>query len=190
MTENYDTATLAAIVAEAKRRGFPDELIANHLGIGNNDPAFGYQGEDQLRATIKEYLHRGIHRLGIAERMSLTLADVVRLEGDPYRRIGLYGDEAFAIWPGEPHSEENVLRFIEEGEKRLGHAKGRRLSAKCTLALLVRAVGLEGTRSIIAEAIRICEDRNAVIGTLNIPREAADAVLCCSFPAETTRTLQ
>jgi DNA gyrase inhibitor GyrI len=105
MTDNYDTETMRAIIAEAKRQGFDDKIIALNLGIARDNPAFGYEGEDQLRASISEHLRRGIHREGIADRLSLSLGELVRIEGNPDLRIGIDGG-LYCVYPFAAHAKK------------------------------------------------------------------------------------
>lgn len=196
MTEHYDHDTMRAIVAEAKRQGFPDELIANHLGIANNDPAFGYGGDDQLRATISEYQHRGIHREGIAERMGITLEEVLRLEGRTDLRTGFWGG-CYVADPGDPHHESNILRLIERGRVKLAKNANRGIvlrtpSREETLALLVDGLGLEGTRNLIEMILRRIWNVEPTAAALHIPEIVVRAVTFGSFPTSdsASKTLQ
>lgn len=183
MTNNYDTETLKAIIFEAKRQGYDDQLIAINLGICRDDPAFGYSGDDQLRAIISERLRRGEHRLNIAQDMGMTLAELIRLEGDHSLRLGLDGWTACHVDPGDQFHEENILRLIAVGRDRLKTAsKEWPLSEEEVLALMVDAVGLSATNEVIAAATRITEDMNVTAETLRIPLAAVKAVVAGSFP--------
>lgn len=193
MNETYDTATMTAIIHVARREGHTDDFIAAQLGIARNNPAFGYKGDDQLRASISERLERRGHALeNIAEDFGLTLAEATRIYADPNRRVGLDEWASCIVSPGEPHHEDNILVLIEKGRASLNSARSRKsLSPRARLALLVDAVGLAGTQSIIAAVMRCTEDMDATARTLHLPREAVKAVVKGSFPtAETAPTLQ
>lgn len=185
MTDNYDTETMRAIVAEAHRQGFDDRTIAMNLGIARDDPAFGFSGEDQLRATISELKRRGIHHEGIAERMGLSLAEVVRIEGDPDLRIGMYGG-VYYVYPHAAHSEKGILRLIELGRASFRRTNGsavlRQLSRNESLVLLVDELGFDGARKLIARFVHVCGGSDAAANGLHIPKVAAFAVTIGSFP--------
>jgi hypothetical protein len=195
MTDNYDTETLKAIIQEAKRQGFDDKRIALNLGIARDNSAFGYVGEDQMKATISEFHRRGIHLEGIADRMDLPLEEVLRLHGDADLRIGLHG----GVWvarPGASHHESNILKLIALGRKRLaadeaGGVIWHNPNRNETLALLVDALGLEGTRNLIASVMCRAGNDEPTAAALHIPEAAAMAVGVGSFPtSETAPTLQ
>lgn len=190
MTEPYDTKTMRAIIAEAKRQGFDDREIAIKLNIGLDDQAFGYGGDDQLRARIRELRRRGIHHEGIAERMGLTLAEFVAIEGDPGLRVGLDGWAVCRANPDADHHEDNILRLIERGRGKLATDDQRLQGENEALARLVDASDLAGAHAAIAEALRRTGDVDIVAETLRIPLAAAKAVAAGSFPAPSNRTLQ
>jgi hypothetical protein len=184
MTDNYDTETMRAIIAEAHRQGFDDRTIALNLGIARDDPAFGFSGEDQLRATISELKRRGIHHKGIAERMGLSLGEVVRIEGDPDLRIGIYDDVVFYVYPHAAHSEKSILRLIERGRASFNPvgASLRNLKRNETLVFLVDALGLDGARTLIGRFVHACGSTQRAADGLHIPEPAAIAVMVGSFP--------
>lgn len=183
MTNNYDTETLEAIIGEAKRQGHDDQIIALNLNICLDHPAFGYEGDDQLRATISERLRRGEHRLNIAQDMGMTLAELIRIEGDHSLRVGLDCWTACHVDPGDQFHEENILHLIERGRAKLKSAHtGRLLSPEEVLALLVDTVSLSGVYEVIAATMRITEDMNVTAETLRIPMAAIKAVVWGSFP--------
>jgi hypothetical protein len=192
MTDNYDTETMRAIIAEAKRQGFDDKIIALNLGIARDNPAFGYEGEDQLRASISEHLRRGIHREGIADRLSLSLPELVRIEGNPDLRIGMYGD-LWCAYPDSAHSEKSILRLIELGRASFrrtnGNAVLRQVSRNESLVLLVEELGFEGARKLIARFVHVCGGNDAAANGLHIPKVAAFAVMVGSFPASDVEPL-
>lgn len=199
MNETYDTATLTAIIAEAKRQGYDDKLIALNLGIARNDPAFGYVADDQLRASISELQRRGIHWEGIAERLGLPLEEVVCLHGDDELRPGLFGG-VYRATPGADHHPDAILKLIERGRASLArkmhngtHAWLERSNPTTTesLALLVDTIGLQGARDLIAGFLMHLGNGEPSAAALHIPPAAAKAVLFGSFPtAETAMTLQ
>ena len=183
MNNNYDKETLKAIIGEAKRQGYDDPIIALNLGICRDDPAFGYAGDDQLRAIISERLRRGEHRLNIAIDMNMTLAELIRIEADPSLRVGLDNWTACHVDQSDQFHEENIMRLIAVGRDRLKTAsKEWPLSEEEVLALLVDTVGLEGTHEIIAAIMRRTENMNVTAETLNIPLAAVKAVVWGSFP--------
>jgi hypothetical protein len=183
MTNNYDTETLKDIVAEAKRQGYDDPIIALNLGICRDHIAFGYAGDDQLRAIISERLRRGEHRLNIAQDMGMTLAELIRIEGNPSLRVGLDSWTACHVDPSDPYHEENILHLVERGRASLKSAHtGGLLSPEEVLALLVDTVGLSVANEVIAAATRITEDMNVTAETLRIPLDAIKAVVWGSFP--------
>lgn len=199
MNETYDTATLTAIIAEAKHQGYDDELIALNLGIARNDPAFGYVADDQLRASISELQRRGIHWEGIAERLGLPLEEVVRLHGDDELRPGLFGG-VYRATPGADHHPDAIQKLIERGRASLASKTHNGTHAWLeqsnpthaeTLALLVDSLGLQDTRNLIASFLKNLGNHGPTASALHIPPAAAKAVLFGSFPtAETALTLQ
>jgi hypothetical protein len=181
--ETYSPETLQAIIAEAKRQGYDDAIIALNLDIARDDPAFMYAGDDQLRATISERLRRGEHRINIAADMGLTLDELVAIEGDFSLRVGLDDWTVCHADLDDAHHEESILHLIERGRASLKSArKGRLLTPRAVLALLVDAVGLVGTHAVIAAAMRPTEDMDAAAETLRIPKDAVKAVVWGSFP--------
>lgn len=196
---NYDQETLTAIIQEAKCQGYDDELIALNLGIARDNPAFGYEGEGQLRASISELQRRGIHWEGIAERLNLTLEEVLRLHGDDELRPGLFGG-VYRASPGADHHPDAILKIVERGRASLArkthnhtHAWLERSNPTTTetLALLVDSLGLHGTRNLIASFLERLGNHEPTAAALHILPIAAKAVLFGSFPtAETAPTLQ
>lgn len=190
MTDNYDTETMRAIIAEAKRQGFDDKIIALNLGIARDNPAFGYEGEDQLRASISEHLRRGIHREGIADRLSLSLPELVRIEGNPDLRIGFDGG-LYCVYPFAAHAEKRILRLIELGRKSFNPvgASLRNLTRNQTLFFLVDALGLDGARKLIGHFAHACGSVKGAADGLHVPEAAARAALIGSFPASDVEPL-
>lgn len=195
MTEIYDSETLRAIVAEAKRQGFDDRTIALNLSIAHDDPSFGFEGEDQTRATISEYSKRGCSRESIAAKLNLPIKEIVRIEGDPDLRVGLY-KAVYRIHPNDPHSEQNILRLVERGRASLDKSTRNELTRSGrqallrnattteTLALLVDSLGLEGARKLIAHFVHVIGSSEDAATALHIPKAAAWAVMTGSFPTE------
>ena len=197
MTEIYDTDTLKAIIVEAKRQGFDDKIIALNIGIARDNPAFGYEGDDQLRASVSELYRRGIHFEGIAEQLGLSLAEVLRLHGDDDLHIGIWGG-VWSAHPGAKHHPDSILCLIERGQASLIKATHdgkigllRNPSRNESLALLVDGLGLNGARDLIARFLRHgCNADHVAVG-LHIPEAAVLAVALGSFPtSECAPTLQ
>lgn len=185
MNPLYDHEALTAIVQEARRQGFDDKIIALRLHIARDDAAFGFGGEDQLRASISEYLRRGIHYEGIAERLGLSLSELVRIEGNPDLCISMYGDVR-CVNPDSAHSEKGILRLIELGRASFRRTNGsavlRQLSRNESLVLLVDELGFEGARKLIARFVHVCGGGDAAANGLHIPKVAPFAVTIGSFP--------
>lgn len=197
MSETYDTETLKAIIQEAKRQGYDDKLIALNLGIARSDPAFGFSGDDQLRASVSELHRRGYHLETIAEDLDLPLVKVLELHGDNRLRIGLWG--VYSVCPFEPHHESNILMLIERARASLAKETldgkiallGRNPNRNETLALLADTIGLESTRDLIANFLLRLGNGEPVAVALHIPETAVRAVLFGCFPvSETAPTLQ
>lgn len=198
MNETYDHETLKAIIQEAKRQGYQDDLIALHLGIARDNPAFGYEGDDQLRASISELQRRSIHWEGIAERLNLTLEEVLRLHGDDELRPGLFGG-VYRATPGADHHPDAIQKLIKRGRVSLAKKTNNGTIAFLvgsptrneTLALLVDTLGLQGVRDLIANSLLRLGNGEPVVVALHVPEAAVRAVLFGCFPtAETAPTLQ
>lgn len=154
--ENYDTETLRAIIAEAKRQGFSDEIIALNLGITRDDPAFGYTGEGQLRVGLWStcFVMPGCdhHESNILRLIERGRASIDKATRNDLTRSGR-------------------------------HALPRNMSPTETLATMVDYLGCEGARNLIAHFARLTGDYEIVAAALHIPKAAAFAVITGSFPA-------
>lgn len=117
--------------------------------------------------------------------MGLSLAEVVRIEGDPDLRIGMYGG-VYYVHPGSAESEKGILRLIELGRASFRRTNGsavlRQLSRNESLVLLVDELGFDGARKLIARFVHVCGGGDAAANGLHIPKVAAFAVTIGSFP--------